>query len=292
MIVELAGLLTDERPLRGVWHIAPRGQPGRRSVLIAAAPCLPWRFSGAMRHHVAAARTVLMGGPLDGESIDRALQSGRCEPAASLHAALEPRVRTRLHRLLGIPVVPHGPHELYRALFFGRQHEWLESELRGLKPWRAFLGLWTRFCAEKGGSYNLDMEAARTAAGCGKPVMPLQTIDEQLAFFEAVPVQRIVSFIAEADWERHRSRYAHAYLEGDYEALGACSLEFPMHDEALIAARARLLARRMAPHLQAGGACAVIGASHCAPLVERLRAAGFEASLSGPRRAPARAASA
>lgn len=292
MILELAGLLTDERPLRTVWQLAPRARPERRSVLIASAPCLPWRFAGALRRHIAAARKVILGGPLDAPSVDRALQSGRCAPADSLYEALRAAERNRLHRLLDVPVVPREAHELYRTLFFGAPHEWLERELRTLKPWRAFLGLWTRFCAENGGSYNLDMDAARTAMACEKPVVPLQSIDEQIAFLEAIPVARIACFIAHADWERHRSRYARAYVAGDYGTLTACGREFPMHEEPLVQARAGVLARRMAPYLEDGGACALIGASHCAPLVERLREAGFDARFSGLRRVPARAASA
>jgi hypothetical protein len=292
MVLELAGLLTDERPLRTVWQLAPRGRPERRSVLIASASCLPWRFSGAIRRHIAGARKLLVGGPLDTASIERALQAGACPPAASLYGALGEAERGRLHRLLGVPLLPREAHELYRALLFGAPHEWLDRELRTLKPWRAFLGLWTRFCSEKGGAYNLDLDAVRAAATCEKPVLPLQSVDEQIAFLESIPVPRIAGFIAHADWERHRSRYARAYVAGDYAALLACGREFPMHDEALVAARAAVLAPRMAADLHAGGVCAVIGASHCAALIERLREAGIEACFSGLRRAPARAASA
>ena len=58
-------------------------------------------------------------------------------------------------------------HQFLKSLVFGRQEQWLEEELRGLKPWAAFFGLWTRFRARQGWTHSMDLEAARVAAELG-----------------------------------------------------------------------------------------------------------------------------
>ena len=166
-------------------------------------------------------------------------------------------------------------HQLLKDLIFGRQEQWLEQELRALKPWAAFFGIWARFRERQGWTDSVDLDAARIAADIGKEVCTLETIEEQIAALEAVPLERIVHFMHE-DWPAYCAAYERHYLAGDFEALAAAAQGFPTYCEPVIGRRDGVLAERMAPELDAGGACVVIGVAHCRGVLARLRGQGFE----------------
>jgi hypothetical protein len=268
-----ARLFSRERDLRMVWEVT---RHGRRSRLVGTAHFFPYHFRGALRRLIGAARTVLLEGPLDDASMQKVLAAGSGAVHASLFHALDARARNRLCRALGLPVVPLDAHQIYRRALFGSPEEWLEAELRGLKPWMAFFSLWTRFRARLGGSYSLDLDASRTAARLGRAVQHLETIDEQIATLDAVPLGRFVAFIANEDWEAYYQDYVRRYLAGDLDGLIGAASAFPTYCEPVIERRDPLLAERMAPALDAGEACAFIGIAHIPGVSARLRADGFE----------------
>jgi hypothetical protein len=268
-----ARLFSRERDLRMVWEVTRRG---RRSRLVGTAHFFPYHFRGALRPLIEGARAVLFEGPLDDASMRRVVAAGASAVHASLYHALDARARQRLCRMLGLPVVPLDAQQIYRQVLFGRPEEWLEAELRGLKPWMAFFALWTRFRARLGGSYSLDLDAARTAARLGRAVRHLETIDEQISTLDAVPLERFVAFIAEVDWEAYYRTYVRRYLEGDLDGLMAAAREFPTYCEAVIERRDPVLAERLLPALDAGDACAFVGITHVPGMSARLRERGCE----------------
>lgn len=268
-----ARLFSRERDLTMVWEVT---RHGRRSRLVGTAHFFPYHFRGALRRLIGAAHTVLLEGPLDDESMQRVVAAGSGAVHASLYHALDARARSRLCRMLGLPVVPLDAHQIYRRALFGSPEEWLEVELRGLKPWMAFFSLWTRFRARLGGSYSLDLDAARTAARLGRAVQHLETIDEQIATLDAVPLERFVAFVGDVDWEAYYADYVRRYLEGDLDGLIAAASAFPTYCEPVIERRDPLLAERLLPALEAGEACAFIGITHIPGVSARLRARGFE----------------
>jgi uncharacterized protein YbaP (TraB family) len=139
----------------------------------------------------------------------------------------------------------------------------------------AFFNLWTRFRARLGGSYSLDLDAARTAARLGRAARHVETVDEQIATLDAVPLERFVAFVAEVDWEAYYEDYVRRYLEGDLEGLMAAARAFPTYCDPVIERRDPLLAERLAPDFDAGSACAFIGITHVLGVSARLRARGF-----------------
>ncbi len=268
-----ARLFSRERGLRMAWEV---GRDGRRSRLVGTAHFFPFHFRGDLRRLIEPARLVLLEGPLDDASMQKVLAAGSGSAHASLYHALDARARSRLCRMLGLPVVPLEAHQLYRQALFGSPEESLEAELRGLKPWMAFFSLWTRFRARLGGSYSLDLDAARMAARLGRAARHLETIDEQIATLDAVPLERFVAFVAEVDWEAYYEDYVRHYLAGDLEGLMAAARAFPTYCEPVIERRDPMLAERMAPELDAGGACAFVGVAHIRGVSACLRARGFE----------------
>ena len=256
-----------------VWQVDKRG---RRSRLVGTPHFFPYHFRGTLKRLIGPARAVLLEGPLDEQSMRRVVDAGSGAVHVSLYHALDAGTRLRVYRSLGVAAPPLDAQVLYRELFFGRPEEWLEAELRGLKPWMAFFGLWTRYRQREGGSYSLDLDAHRMAAGLGKDLRHLETVDEQIAALEAIPLERMVHFLARVDWPAYYADYVRRYLDGDLDGLMAAARVFPSFCEAVIERRDPLLAERMSPALERGDACVFIGVTHCPGVLARLSAEGFE----------------
>lgn len=254
-----------------VWEVERRG---RRSHLVGAAHFFARHFRRELRRLIAPARTVVLEGPLDDEATRKVLDAGRGLGGAELYKA----AREQIHARLGIYSAPLDVNQMLRDLIFGRQEQWLEDELRALKPWAAFFGIWTRFRARQGWTYTLDLDAARIAAALGKEIRYLETIEEQIAALEAVPLERILRFMNE-DWLTYCAAYERHYLAGDLERLADAAQAFPTYCEPVIGRRDAVLAERMASELERGGACVVIGVAHCPGVLARLRGQGFEVKL-------------
>jgi TraB/PrgY/gumN family len=255
-----------------VWEVERAGShPRRRSTLVGAAHFFPRHFRRELHRLMSPARIVVLEGPLDAEAIKKVLDAGRGAGGDALYKA----ARERIHAMLGIYSAPLDVNRMLRDLVFGRQEEWLEQELRALKPWAAFFGIWTRFRAREGWEHKLDLDAAQIAASLGKPVRYLETIEEQIAALEAVPLNRFVRFMHE-DWSAYCARYERHYLAGELEPLVADAQRFPTYCEPIIEARDPVLAQRMAGELERGDACVVVGVAHCKGLLARLAREGYE----------------
>jgi uncharacterized protein YbaP (TraB family) len=265
-------LFSTERDLKMVWEVE---RHGRRSLLVGTAHFFPYHFTGALRPLIGGARTVLLEGPLDEASMRRVVDAGSAGVHVSLYHALDARTRLRVCRMLDWPVLPLDAPQLYRQQLFGHPEQWLEAEMRGRKPWLAFFELWTRFRSRHGGTHSLDLDAARTAAALGKDVRHLETIDEQIAALDAIPLERIVHFLASVDWPAYYEDYVRRYLAGDLDGLIAAARAFPTFCDAVIERRDPVLADRMLAALELGGACAFVGVTHCPGVLARLQAAGF-----------------
>lgn len=254
-----------------VWQVAKRG---RRSRLVGAPHFFPYHFRGALAQLIGGARAVLLEGPLDEQSMRRVVDAGSGAVHASLYHALDAATRQRIARDLGL-AAPLEAQPLYREFFFGRPEQWLAAELHRLKPWMAFFGLWTRYRAREGGRYSLDLDAHRMATELGKDLHHLETIEEQIAALEAIPLERMVRFLAHLDWPDYYRSYVRRYLEGDLEGLAALAQEFPSFCDAVVESRAPRLVQRMTAALERGDACVFIGVIHCPAVLSRLRAQGW-----------------
>ncbi|HEY3074596.1 MAG TPA: TraB/GumN family protein [Burkholderiales bacterium] len=251
-----------------VWQVE-RGE--RRSTLVGAAHFFPRHFRRELRRLIEPARIVLLEGPLDEAATRKVLEAGRGLGGEALYKA----AREQIHARLGIFSAPLDVHRIVRDLIFGRQEEWLEQELRALKPWAAFFGIWTRYRAREGWVHKFDLDAAQVAAKLGKDTRYLETIEEQIAALEGVPPERFVRFLAAGDWRRYNEDYERYYLAGDVEGLAAAAKGFATYCEPVIGRRDAVLAERMAPELDAGGACVIVGVAHCPGVLARLAERGF-----------------
>lgn len=244
---------------------------GRRSVLIGAAHFFPRHFRGDLRRLIAPARIVLLEGPLDEDATKKVIEAGRGAGGERLYHAAKETIRARL----GIVALPLDVHQVLRDLVFGRQEEWLEAELRKLKPWAAFFGIWTRWRAREGWEHKMDLDAAAIAAQLAKPVRYLETIEEQIGALEAVPFERYARFLADGDWHGYNESYRRHYIAGDLEGLAAGGRDFPTYCEPVIARRDPVLVSRMLGELERGDACVVLGVAHCRGVLAPLIAGGY-----------------
>jgi hypothetical protein len=247
---------------------------GRRSTVIGAAHFFPRHFRASLRRLIGASRVAVFEGPLDEAATRKVLEAGRGSGGAELYQSN----REAIHARLGIFSAPFDVHQLLKDLVFGRQEDLLAKELAALKPWAAFFGIWTRYRERLGWTHSVDLDARRIAADLGREIRTLETIEEQIAALEAVPVGRFRRFLSQEDWAAYCERYERHYLAGDLEKLVAAARGFPTYCAPIIEERDPRLVERMMGDLERGDACVVIGVAHCPGVLAQLAQKGFSST--------------
>lgn len=271
-----ARLFARERDLRMVWAVERRD---RRSVLVGAAHFFPYRFRSPLRAYVEAARVVVLEGPLDAAARSKVISAGSGRRGASLYDALSATTRHRIEELFDADASVSAASRLYWELLRGRA-EGHGAELRRLEPWMAFFHIWTELRRHDGWHYSMDLDIARLASDLGRNVRYLECIEEQIDALSRVPLQRFVNFLEQSDWEAYRQDYVRHYLRGDIDALTGLARTFPTFCDPVIRERDPVLAERMAPYLEQGGAVVCVGILHCRGLIALLKARGY--AVTGP----------
>ncbi len=267
----VARLFSEERDLRMVWEVERRGRCSR---LVGTAHFFPYRFRAALRACFGAADTVVLEGPLDEAARSKVVAAGSVRQGASLYDALDAATVRRLDEILTVPA-PASASGLYWDLLRGGPENRLGAELRQMEPWMAFFHIWTELRRRDGWIHSMDLDAAEVASRMGKPVRYLETIEEQIGILERVPLQRMVDFLEQVDWDAYRRGYVRHYLDGDLDALTALAQAFPTFCAPVIEERDPVLLERMLPHLERGDAIACVGILHCHGLIALLRARGY-----------------
>jgi hypothetical protein len=236
-----------------------------------------------LRPHVAVARELLVEGLVDEQAVRTVAARGASAPSApSLLELLDPATVLKVNAELRAPTPALGLYLLAQQLTGRPPADLAGVAVRGMKPWMAFFSVWTHYLAQSGWSCRLDSDAHELARALGRPVRYLETIEEQIAALEEVPLERIVRFMSQSDWTSYRRDYARCYLSGDLDALIARAQAFPTFCEPVIGRRARVLRERLEPHLDAGGVLALVGVLNCGQLLELLAQDGYRARRLGP----------
>jgi len=269
----LLALFTRARDLRMVWEVR---KAGRRSHLAGTAHFFPYHFRKALRRVLSSAEAVLLEGPLDDQAMRRVVESGSAPDGRTLAAALDTACVLKINAEFRAPAPAFSLHPLYQEIFGRAPGTELCVPIQGLKPWMGFFRIWTYYLREHGWACRMDLDASQAAADLGKPVHFLETIDEQIAALEGVPLARILGFLGAVDWTEYRRDYVRHYLAGALEALAATARVFPSFCESVLDRRDPILFERMRPHFARGDAVALIGILHCPRVIELLRADGYE----------------
>jgi uncharacterized protein YbaP (TraB family) len=276
----LRRFLSDERELSMAWEIE---KDGRRSHLLGAAHFFPYRFTSSLRRYVRGAKSVLVEGPLDEDAGRKVVAAGSARRGASLCDALDAVTVHKINRRLRLSASSLSLHRLYWEAAQGDPKDWLAAQTRGLTPWMAFMQLWNRYRAPQGWTYSTDLDVIGIAADLGKRVHPLESIEEQIEALHGIPLERIVAFLADVDWDEYVSTYVKRYLAGDLEALMATARAFPTFCAAIVDRRDPILYARMRPFLEEGGTFACVGVVHCPEIIRLLRAGGYRVVPAGGR---------
>jgi len=267
-------LFTRARELRMVWAVR---RAGKTSYLAGTAHFFPYHFRRSLRALVGRAGSVLLEGPLDDSAMARVVASGTARgPDRALAEALDTATVLKVNAEFGAPAPAFAVHPLYHEIFGRDPASQLCVEIRGLKPWMAFFRIWTHYLKAHGWTYRLDLDALQAASDLGRPVHFLESIDEQIAALEGVPLARVLRFLGTVDWSEYRRDYVRHYLAGSLDALAATAKVFPSFCESVLDQRDPVLHERMRPHLERGNALAFVGILHCPRLIELLRADGYE----------------
>jgi uncharacterized protein YbaP (TraB family) len=156
------------------------------------------------------------------------------------------------------------------------------------KPWAVMMAL--SMPPPRTGEF-LDLVLQQRAAGQNKPVSGLETIAEQLAIFDGLPLPQQIALLddavrMQAELDREFEALHKAWLARDLAGIVAVSEQHKPGDEKLynevmdrlLDQRNRRMAERMAPMLKQGGAFIAVGAAHLpgeAGLLYRLEQAGY-----------------
>jgi uncharacterized protein YbaP (TraB family) len=265
--------LSRERDLKMIWRVE---REGRSSHLIGSAHFFPYHFRSDVTRYIAASRAVLVEGPLDETAAAAVARHGSGPRAGpSLVAALDARTRRRISRHFPPRSASLSSHAIAVGADGGDSGELDWQQLADLKPWMAFFRLWSEHLKRSGWTFSMELDVLRIAAGLGKRVDTLETIQEQLDALDSVPLERFVRFLETARWDRSRRAHERCYLAGDLTGQLEVARDFPTRCDAIIARRDPVLYERMRPFLDAGSALVFVGTAHVPGITARLLADGF-----------------
>jgi uncharacterized protein YbaP (TraB family) len=244
--------------LRTVWKVE---KAGRTSILVGTAHFSPYRFDKALTKLIRTAEIVLFEGPLDQESMARVVQYGQQgEKSPSVYEALDPSVIKEINRQLGAQSGPPTTAGSYLELIRPKTVDLVGSYTRGVRPWMAFLTVWSAFLDWK---HSMDLEAFQMAQKLGKRIRYLETIEDQLAALDGIPFERIVNYLNHIEhWKAHKELFLKAFLEGDMERFVSMTGVFPTRCESILAKRDPIFFEGIQTSSKEGKTVAFVGVAH------------------------------
>lgn len=263
--------LPQQRPFAMLWELTKNG---RTSWIGGTAHFFCYSFEAAFRNLFERVDTVLFEGPLDADSLDEVARigktpDGRHPPLIDLLE--EPEIRL-LERVV------QGPTGKLARFFNAANPN--PADVRGLlattRHWYAFFSLWTAYLERQGWNQSVDLCAWHTALEMGKSVIGMESLEEQVASLESVPLGRVTAFFRGCrSWKGYARRNIHSYLDGDLEGMLGTSTEFPSRTEQIIDGRNQRFRERMRPFLEEGRAAVFVGSAHMLQLRDMLAEDGF-----------------
>lgn len=260
----------NEKPLRMVWRVEKNGCV---SHLVGTAHFFPYSFRRPLTRLIRNVTTVMFEGPLDADSSARIAAYGRQgEGFPSLLDALTPEAINAIERILRRRLDDSNGNAWLLSLV-ERRPVYLEGFTRGVRPWAAFFSIWRTYLDWQ---YSVDLEGYQIACRLGKQVRFLETLDEQLAVLDNIPLERIVRQLNDVEnWEAYKNEYVQTFLDGDLEKMVTLTARFVTRGPVVVGARDRILFDRMTPIFERESALAFIGFPHVPGVTHLYRDAGY-----------------
>lgn len=261
-----------EKKLKMVWRTEREEKIG---FLVGTAHFSPYRFRKSLRELIRSVEDVLFEGPLDPESMAKVSQHGQqTEGTPSLYEALEPAVIKKINEHLSVSSIPHRSAEDYLELFTSSGSDFLESHVKGVRPWMAFFTLWSSYL---NWNYSIDMEAFHMAQEVRKRIHFLETTEEQLAALDGIPFEGIVDYVNRFEhWRSYKEQFLTDYLEGNLEKLMSRTTRFPTRCESILGLRDERFFERMKAFFEKGSVIAFLGLSHIPAMKKMFIHEGYE----------------
>ena len=263
-----------EKPLRTVWRVE---KEGRASLLVGTAHFFPYSFKKALTRLIQNVEIVLFEGPLDQENMAKVVQYGRQgENSPSVYEALDPNAKKDINRQLATRLNPPTTAGTYLELIHSKASNFLETYAAGVRPWMAFLTVWSALLDWK---YSMDIEAYHIAQALGKKIQFLESIEDQLAALDGIPFDRIMNYLNHVEkWEVHKDLFQKAFLNGEVEKFISMTGEFPTRCESIIQKRDPIFFGGMKPFFEAGRAVAFVGVGHIPGIQKLFLGEGYQVS--------------
>jgi len=263
----------NDRALKMIWQVQ---KGGCTSYLVGTAHFFPDSFVRSLEKLLERTEMILTEGPLDTSSMKRIADHGRCcDGGIDLAALLHPEAVREIERLLTDRLA--GPMETDILLLMpAARPSYFDAFVRGNRPWMVMFSVWTTYL---GWDHSVDLEAYQIALRTGKPVGSIETLEEQLAVLDGIPVERVVRHLNDVkNWRIYRDNYVRFYREGDLERLVTLTDRFPTRTPAAIGERDRLMFERIQPVMDRSPIAAFVGFPHVPGIRQLFLEQGYQVS--------------
>ena len=262
----------EQRPYAMLWELRKNG---KISWIGGTAHAFCYSFASAFQKLFAGVDVVIFEGPLDAASLavfDRHGKTRDADTPCLLDFLKEEEIRCLERTVQG----PQGKMAVLLNMVAPNSVD-VRGVLARHRPWSVFFTLYYAFLERHGWKQSVDLEAWGIAREMGKQVIGMESVEEQIASLESVPLDRILRFLrASGEWARRMRQSRAAYLDGDLKRLLDTGTEFPTRTSVVIGARDQRFRARMLPWIEQGRAAVFVGTAHMLNLEHMLREDGFE----------------
>jgi uncharacterized protein YbaP (TraB family) len=261
---------SDQKPLRMIWRVE---KDGRASHLVGTAHFFPYSFRRALTCLMREVTNVFFEGPLDETSSALIAEYGRQgQNIPTFINALRPETVAEIERILRDRLDGQTGEAWFWSLI-ERKPVYFESFTQGIRPWAAFFSIWQTYLGWK---YSLDMEGYQVACKLGKSIHFLETLEEQLAVLDNIPLDRIARQLNDVrNWEFYKNEYVSTFLNGDLEKMVTLTARFATRGSIVVGERDRIFFERMQPLLAQEGVLAFVGFPHIPGLTQLFHEGGY-----------------
>lgn len=274
---QMMDALPAQRPFAMLWELEKNG---KKSWLAGTAHFFCYSFEHSFRQLFEKVDTLIFEGPLDPQTLALVDQAGKqLQPASGAPVDHPPLIDLLTEaEIRTLERVVRGPEGFWPRLLNMEAARKVDVRwyLRHARPWCAMFTLWTGFLERNGWRQSVDLEAWYLGQEMGKAVLGMESLEEQLASLDAVPVDRVIRHFQHCrQWDTQVKRNVHAYLAGDLYAMMGSSTEFPTRTNTIIGKRDQRFRERMLPFIEAGRCVVFVGSAHLLNLRGMLAEDGF-----------------
>jgi len=263
-------LSPEQRPYAMLWELK---KGGKTSWIGGTAHSFRYSFASSLRKLFSRVDTVIFEGPLDAASLAAFARHGHTRGDAT--RIIDHLTEEEIRRLERVVRGPRGKLATFLNMTWPFPAD-VRRILTEHRPWSVFFTLYYSFLERHGWNQSVDLEAWEIAHDMGRDVVVMESMDEQIASLESVPLDRILRFLQHPEnWNKNMKRSLAAYLAGDLGNMLGAGAEFPSRTERVIGLRDQRFRERMRPYIEQGRTAVFVGTAHMLNLESMLREDGF-----------------